>query len=180
MLIKCQVCFAVLANPSYHTIYGFGNSYHRSQRYYIPDNQDLPEYRFDCSKPWKETFLDMTNHYLLRINMVMNLPCMPPQKLLQIHLKGFVLRIGSLILKPFLTKVAMFKLLIMNLKYSDNNQKHAEVSSVSSPKEAESRSACWKIFVKSIIKPSINDWILIKNNSRDFQIGKIIMLIKIR
>ena len=72
----------------------------------------------------------------------------------------------------------MFKLLIMNLKYSDNNQKHAEVSSASSPKEAESRSACWEIFVKSIIKPSINDWVLIKDNSRDFRIGKIIELIK--
>ena len=100
-----------------------------------------------------------------------------PRKLLHIHLKGFVLRMGSL-KKSFLTKVAILKLLIMNLKYSDNYQKHAKVSSASSPKEAESRSACWENFVKSIIKPSINDWVLIKDNSRDFRIGKIIMLIK--
>ena len=33
-------------------------------------------------------------------------------------------------------------------------------------------------FTKSIIKPSINDWVLIKDNSRDFRIGKIIELIK--
>ena len=33
-------------------------------------------------------------------------------------------------------------------------------------------------FTKSIIKPNINDWILIKDNSRDFRIGKIIELIK--
>ena len=60
----------------------------------------------------------------------------------------------------------MFKLLIMNLKYSDKYQKHAEVSSDS-----------WENFVKSIFKPNIfpkshND------NSRDFRIGKIIKLLK--
>ena len=123
----------------------------RGQRYHVPDNPDLPEFRFDCSNPWKETFLDITNHYLLRRNMVMQrkfislslcvlrqdqatlkLPGMLPRKLLQIHLKGFVLRMGSLKRKPFLTKVAIFKLLIINLIYSDNYQKHTEVSSASS------------------------------------------------
>ena len=68
----------------------------------------------------------MTNHYLLRKSMVTHLPCimvthllcMPSRKLLQIHLKGFVLKIG--LTKPLLTWVATFKLLMI-LKYSDND-----------------------------------------------------------
>ena len=98
VLNKCQVCFD-----------------QRGQIYHVQDNPDLPEFRFDCSHPWKETFLDMTNHYLLRINMVTHLPCMPPRKLFQIHLKGSVLRIGFPKMKSFLTRVAMFKLLIMKM-----------------------------------------------------------------
>ena len=51
-------------------------------------------------------------------------------------------------------------------KYSNTNQKHAEV-----------RSACWEKFVKSIFKPNIfhkshND------KSGDFRVGRIVMLIK--
>merc|ERR1712033_70142 len=33
-------------------------------------------------------------------------------------------------------------------------------------------------FTKSIIKPNINDWVLIRDNSKQFRIGKIIDLIK--
>ena len=33
-------------------------------------------------------------------------------------------------------------------------------------------------FTKSIIKPNINDWVLIRDNSKHFRIGKIIDLIK--
>ena len=52
--------------------------------------------------------------------MVTHLPCMLPQKLLQIHLKGSVLGIEFPKMKPFLTRVAMIKLLKMILKHSDN------------------------------------------------------------
>ena len=41
------------------------------QRYHVPDSLDLPGFSFDSSNPWKVTFLDMTGHYLLGINMVM-------------------------------------------------------------------------------------------------------------
>merc|ERR1711888_518691 len=112
VLNKCQNCFVQI-----------------DQSHHAPDKLDLPEYKFNCSKPWKETILDMTNHYLLRISMVTHLPsimvthlpCMPSRKLLQMHLKGSILRIGFPKTKPFLTRVATFKLLIMILKYSDND-----------------------------------------------------------
>ena len=113
VLNKCQNCFVQI-----------------DQSHHAPDNLDLPEYKFDCSKPWKETILDIINHYLLRKSMVTHLPCimvthlpcMPSRKLFQIHLKGSVLRIGLPKTKSFLTRVATFKLLIMILKHSDNDK----------------------------------------------------------
>merc|ERR1711888_399059 len=65
------------------------------QSHHAPDNLDLPEYMFDCSKPWKETNLNITNHYLLRKSMVTHLPCimvthlpcMPSRNLYKLKLK---------------------------------------------------------------------------------------------
>ena len=36
------------------------------KRVHVPDSLDLPEFRFDSKNPWKITFLDMTNHYLIK------------------------------------------------------------------------------------------------------------------
>ena len=49
VLNKCQVCLD-----------------QTSQRYHVPDNPNLPEFRLDSKYPGKTTFLDKTNHYFIK------------------------------------------------------------------------------------------------------------------
>jgi len=49
VLNKCQVCLD-----------------QTSQRYHVPDNPNLPEFRLDSKHPGKTTFLDKTNHYFIK------------------------------------------------------------------------------------------------------------------
>ena len=187
VLNKCQVCFD-----------------QTSQRYHVPDNPNLPEFRLDSKYPGKTTFLDKTNHYFIKDKhcntekVYLILSVCASAGLGPIGMAGnLAAEVFAYSLEKFCSRNALpFKIVFVCASAGPGPIEMAENASTEALTYSFERFCsknalpfkivsvqgnnvrAFNIELKIISGEITKNLVLIKDNSKDFRIGNIIELIK--
>ena len=136
----------------------------RGQRYHVPDSPDLPEFRFDSKNPWKTTFLDMTGHYFVKDKY---------GNAEKVYFIVFVCAsTGSGHIEIAMNASAEAFAYSFE-RFCSKNALPFKIVSVQG-----SNVGAFNVELKIISGEITKNWVLIKDNSKDFCIGKGFELIK--